>query len=231
MKGTDLRLYQVGGWEASKITVKVNGRWSYIYEPSSPNPANKKEPISLDTPYIPPNHRNEKMELIVQPKIHPLHKKLIDQKRIIYKAPISYLREDKSTSNLHNSTINQNNPEFLTSVQSSGEIQYFENNNNPTRCSRPNSLQYPVPFWINKPCDISDIRARTALNTRLKKREMARQEKMKNHESKKVKIRPITSEFSNSQQIVRDDSLLMESKKLAQTSCPSPPKKQPFYTS
>ncbi|OHS99324.1 hypothetical protein TRFO_34269 [Tritrichomonas foetus] len=176
---TDLRKWKCGGWEASKITVKVNGRWSYIYNTKSSNPTNVKEPIKYNGGYKPPNHQNESFEPIHKPKTHPLRDFSLSQRRQLPKLPIQY----------------QNNRQKIVS----------------------RNVNSNMPFWVNQPEGINDIRAKTALDSRIRQRETARRQNLRQTLSKNE--RPLTSDFSRShdESIQRDDNILMESQRLAST--------------
>lgn len=86
---TDLRKWKCGGWEASKMNVKINGRWSYIYENTRPSPTNVREPITYDQDYSPPNHQHEKMSHYPMQKMHPT-RAIYMQNHLHPKAPIQY---------------------------------------------------------------------------------------------------------------------------------------------
>ncbi|EAX88335.1 hypothetical protein TVAG_177210 [Trichomonas vaginalis G3] len=52
----DLRRWNVGGWESSKLKTKANGKWIYIYDGDSKQLINLPEPIHFEKRYIPPNY-------------------------------------------------------------------------------------------------------------------------------------------------------------------------------
>ena len=85
----DIRNFKCGGWQMSQVTVKVNGRWSYIYPGNSAKPTNRKEPIGLQAGYDPPNHKHEKFELYTLPKDHPLKMKVMEQRISLPRPPCS----------------------------------------------------------------------------------------------------------------------------------------------
>ena len=85
-----LKQLKLGGWESSKMRVKVNGRWAYFYPSEGEIPLNDREPISFETAYIPPNHHDEKFDAFYMPKEHPAHEVFM-RKNVHSKAPFVYV--------------------------------------------------------------------------------------------------------------------------------------------
>ncbi|KAK8894408.1 hypothetical protein M9Y10_022843 [Tritrichomonas musculus] len=236
---TDLRNWRSGGWNASKMTVKVNGRWSYIYNYDSSVPTNVKEPISLNGPYIPPNHRNEPFEATTAPKSHPLRTSALQQRNIISKAPICYInhnyskiQKEETKLSLQGSRLKSrtktNSPSLINNQKFThdyNELTFDQRKEDQLKTEQ--SMNYNIqviPFWVNKDNKIKDLRERTALDSRMKKRDQIRLKQIKRAQKKP---RPLTSSFSNTDTIIRDDSVLKESQKLSQFSQTIP--KRMFY--
>ena len=90
----DLRECKCGGWSMSRLNVKWNGRWGYIFPPSAKTPVNVKEPIGLDKGYRPPNFRRS-LDLSATIQDHPLRAGYF-QTELKQRAPLS-----RSTLHIH----------------------------------------------------------------------------------------------------------------------------------
>lgn len=78
----DLRRMKVGGWEASRLKSKVNGKWVYFYNPDNNELMNCKELIDFEKRYIPPNHKPKKRNVVSR----SLEKKDVKN----YRAPLQF---------------------------------------------------------------------------------------------------------------------------------------------
>ena len=62
----DLRRMKVGGWEASNLKSKVNGKWVYFYNADDNKLINCRELIDFEKKYVPPNHRPKKRTVVTR---------------------------------------------------------------------------------------------------------------------------------------------------------------------
>ncbi|OHS98006.1 hypothetical protein TRFO_35688 [Tritrichomonas foetus] len=74
---TDLRKWEVGGWQSSKMSAKVNGRWTYFFPKDGHQPLNRREPIHFCDGYKPPNHVKSEFQNYPKIDVHPYRKQRV----------------------------------------------------------------------------------------------------------------------------------------------------------